>query len=162
MKSTRLDHVSVTVSNLERSVHFYHDLLGIAVLGTGEETGNAVASMSGDSAGSGFRYADLDLGQGQVLELLEYRTPPGRAGPPTVRTPGAGHFGILVPDLTETLSELATHGILPQGRPATLEEPSWWKGARVVYLRDPDGATVELVERPRPGKRDGAHPSDPR
>lgn len=146
-----LDHASVTVANLDRSLRFYHGLLKIPVLGRGVDEGPPIAGSAG-SARSRFRYADLDLGKGQILELLQYLRPRRRPLRPTPFAPGGGHIGILVEDLDAALGRLRAAGVRAQFDPIRLEAPSWWAGARVVYVSDPDGTTVELVERSRPSR----------
>ena len=149
MKVLGLDHVSVTVADLERSLGFYRDLLGIPVFGTGVEESPSVAAVTG-SATARFRYADLNLGSGQILEILQYLSPKGTPHRPSVYDPGSGHLAVRVDDLDATLVRLREAGIHPRSEPAALSEPEWWAGARVVYVTDPDGVAVELVER-RPG-----------
>jgi lactoylglutathione lyase len=58
--------------------------------------------------------------------------------------PGRGyrHIGIAVEDLDATLETLRAHGIEPTGPPF---EPIP-DGARICFLRDPDGFEVELLE----------------
>ncbi len=146
MKVLGLDHVSVTVADLERSLGFYRDLLRIPVLGTGTEESPSVAAVTGATAAR-FRYADLDLGSGQILELLQYLNPKGTPHRSNVYDPGSGHLAVRVDDLAAALSKRADRGIRPRSEPADLEAPAWWAGARVVYVTDPDGVTVELVER---------------
>jgi catechol 2,3-dioxygenase-like lactoylglutathione lyase family enzyme len=149
MKFERLDHVSVSVADIERSVRFYRDQLGLPLLGRGEERGSSATEVVGAAEPAHFLYADFDLGGGQLLEVLQYVRPRGEAIHPDPWDPGSGHLGLLVNDLDATLKQLARRGILPTTKPASLVDPPWWKGARVVYLSDPDGFTVELVERPR-------------
>jgi catechol 2,3-dioxygenase-like lactoylglutathione lyase family enzyme len=153
--SKGLDHVSVTVADLDRSLTFYHSLLGIPVLGRGEDDGPTLPGPKGPIH-SRFRYADLELGGGQILELLQYLTPKRRAVHSIVYAPGSGHIGIRVGDLDGALDRLREAGIRPLFEPVQIDSPKWWSGARVVYVHDPDGTTVELVERParsqgRPG-----------
>ncbi len=142
-----LDHVSVTVADLERSLLFYQGLLKIPVLGRGEDAGPPVRGPAG-VAHSRFRYADLELGGGQILELLQYLQPKRRPLRPTPFAPGGGHIGLRVVDLDAALRRLRAAGVLPQFDPIQVVTPTWWAGARVVYVSDPDGTTVELVERP--------------
>jgi glyoxylase I family protein len=146
-----LDHVSVTVADLDRSLRFYQGLLGLRLLGRGEEDGPPVSGPGGPST-SRFRYADLRLDHGQILELLQYLRPKRRALHPTPFAPGGGHIGIRVDDLEAALRRLHGAGLRPQFDPIALDSPAWWAGARVVYVSDPDGTTVELVERPRRSK----------
>ncbi len=147
MKVRGIDHVSVSVSDLDRSLRFYQGLLGLPLLGRGEEEGPTLSGPSGDVR-SRFRFADLDLGTGQLLELLQWLEPHGVPGRVSVHDPGSGHVGLQVDSLDDALRILATAGFSPRFDPVRLEAPGWWAGARVVYVSDPDGATVELVEWP--------------
>lgn len=142
-----LDHVSVTVADLDRSLRFYQGLLGISLLGRGEDDGPPVSGPT-EVSPSRFRYADLDLGMGQILELLQYLEPLYEPVVTTPFAPGGGHVGLRVTDLDGTLDRLRTAGVLPRFQPIRVDSPAWWAGARVVYVSDPDGTTVELVERP--------------
>ncbi len=154
MKVLGVDHVSVTVADLERSLAFYRDLLGIPVHGTGVEESASVTAVVGVDRAR-FRYADLDLGHGHILELLQYLTPKGTPRRSNVYDPGSSHIAFLVDDLGAMLRHLESAGVRARSDPVDLDEPAWWAGARVVYLTDPDGATVELVQRPAspPGSR---------
>lgn len=148
MTAARLDHVSVTVADMDRSLAFYHDLLGIPILGRGEEGGPEVAEILG-IRGARFLYTDLDLGSGQILELLQYLSPVGAPHAPNPYDAGSGHLAIRVEHLDDVLDRLRRAGHPPRSEPVDLKEPEWWAGARCVYLTDPDGVTVELVERAR-------------
>jgi catechol 2,3-dioxygenase-like lactoylglutathione lyase family enzyme len=148
MRTLGLDHVSLTVADLDRSLAFYHNLLGIPILGRGEETASGGASISG-LKGAHFLFADLDLGTGQILELLQYLRPKGTRRSRRVYDPGSGHVGLRVDDLRKVLSRARRSGFEPRAAPVVLEDPVWWRGATCVYLVDPDGVTVELVQRPK-------------
>lgn len=158
MKVRGLDHVSVTVADLDRSLSFYQGLLKIPLLGRGEDDGPPISGPRGRTA-SRFRYADLELGGGQTLELLQYLRPKKTPLRPTPFAPGGGHIGIRVEDLKAALRRLREAGVLPRFKPIQVDAPAWWAGARVVYVSDPDGTTVELVQRPnrttsaRPGPK---------
>jgi catechol 2,3-dioxygenase-like lactoylglutathione lyase family enzyme len=147
MTARRLDHVSVTVSDLDRSVAFYHGLLDIPLLGIGEEEEHQTAQLVGEERVR-FRYADLDVGEGQILELLQYLVPQGTPLRQRVFDPGSGHVAIRVEGLDAVVGRLAVAGVRPRSAPVRLDGPDWWAGARVVYVSDPDGVAVELVERP--------------
>jgi len=157
----RLHHVGVTVGDLERSLGFYRDLLGMPVLGvTGAEDVGAIIGVPGATA----RIADLDAGDGQILELLDYGTDPRQAPPRGPDAPGTWHASFVVADLQGVLARLES-----AGHPALGEQPvrlggggggyekvpegaqighDPWEGWTVAYVRDPDGAIVELLERP--------------
>lgn len=143
MTVTGLHHASLTVADLDRSLHFYRDLLGVPVreqVDAAAETFNAVAGEASEHV----RIADLDLGDGRVLELIENRdgkAPPDHAG---------SHIAFQVDDIVATHRRLVKAGVKARSKPQPLgpEAGRHWAGCIVVYLTDPDGATVELVQVP--------------
>jgi catechol 2,3-dioxygenase-like lactoylglutathione lyase family enzyme len=142
---TGIDHAGITVSSLDRSLAFYRDLLGLRVIEiSGEEDIGEIVGI--DDAR--IKAADLDAGDGRIIELLEYVR--ASAGPIPQRPNGIGcpHIALRVPDLTEALARLAEAGHEPVGQRATITGAIAWEGATVVYLRDPDGALIELIQRP--------------
>ena len=72
MTVTGLHHASLTVADLDRSLHFYRDLLGVPVREQVDTAAAVVTAVSGESS-QHVRIADLDLGDGRVLELIEDR-----------------------------------------------------------------------------------------
>lgn len=142
-----IDHAGISVASLEAALGFYRDLLGLRVTGEGEDSGPELAAITGLS-GVRMRYAELDLGAGQLLEVIEFRSPDGSRlaqGPPD---PGATHVALRVDDVDAVYSRLVAAGVPAPGRPTTITAPGPWNGARCVYVEDPDGRTVELVQRP--------------
>nr|MBA2764107.1 VOC family protein [Thermoleophilaceae bacterium] len=57
---------------------------------------------------------------------------------------GYGHIAVRVDDLDATLSSLAGDGIQPEKPPYEIREG----GARLCFVRDPDGYRIELLEFP--------------
>jgi diaminopimelate decarboxylase len=142
----RLDHVSVSCGDLERSLGFYSELLGIPVRARGEAQGGEVAAITGVDAA--VRWADLELGNGQVLELLQYATLEARPSTARFFDPGSGHISLRVPSAAAAHSALVEAGVEVRGEPVEITEPGHWLGARCFYATDPDGVTVEIIERP--------------
>ena len=141
-----LDHVSVTTADIARSLAFYRDLLGLTVRSVGELTGDEVDRITG-IPGARLLSADLDLGHGQVLELLEYvGADAGTAL--ALERPGAGHIGLTVDDVERLHTALVDAGVTVRSAPVELTEPGDWHGVRCMTVLDPDGVAVELVERP--------------
>lgn len=147
MDGPRLDHVSVTCADLDRSVAFYRDVLGLRLLGRGSAEEPELSVLTG-LAGTRLRWAELDLGGGQVLELVEYLHPRGGRLEPSVHEAGSGHLALAVEDIDAAYARLLAAGARVRSEPVRLTEEGDWNGVRVVYLSDPDGVTVELVERP--------------
>lgn len=143
MTVTGLHHASLTVADLDRSLHFYRDLLGVPVREQVDAAAETFAAVSGEAA-QHVRIADLDLGDGRVLELIERRDGPA---------PGdhrGGHIAFQVDDIVATHRRLVKAGVKARSKPQPLgpEAGRHWAGCIVVYLTDPDGATVELVQVP--------------
>lgn len=140
----RIHHVGITVGQLERSLAFYRDLLGLKVIGlSGDEDVAAVVGLPGARV----RAADLDAGNGQVIELLEYSLAHRGGNAPGPDAAGSCHFSLQVAELRPALSRLAAAGVTPLGEPAELSGGGVWQDCTAVYLRDPDGVIVELIEK---------------
>jgi len=126
---TRIGHVHLTVSDLERALGFYRDALGFEV----------TATYGSDA---------VFLSAGGYHHHIGLNTWAGRGAPrPAPRTTGLYHFAILFPDraaLAVTLRRLLEHGV-------ALEGASDHGVSEAVYVRDPDGNGVELY-RDRPEK----------
>ena len=146
MRILGLDHVSVTTGDIARSLAFYRDLLGLPVRAVGELSGEEVERITG-VPGARLLSADLDLGNGQVLELLEYVGAEEGAALPLER-PGSGHIGLVVDDVDSVHRTLIDAGVTVRSSPVELSEPGDWNGVRCMTVFDPDGVAVELVERP--------------
>ena len=146
MTAPRLHHTGITVADLERSIAFYRDLLGLALLGRGEEDGPELSELLG-LEGVKLRWAELELGAGQRLELLEYLSPQDEPLEPRPPRPGATHLALAVDELAPLQRRLADAGLLVSADVVVLTEEGEWNGVHTLYARDPDGAFVELVER---------------
>jgi catechol 2,3-dioxygenase-like lactoylglutathione lyase family enzyme len=140
-----IHHVGITVAQLERSLVFYRDLLGFRVVGiSDDEDIGAIVGIPGARA----RIADLDAGNGQILELAEYDPVSRREPGPGPNTAGSCHLSFQVGNLRSALSHLAAAGVAPIGETVPLEGGGVWHGCTIVYLRDPDQVTIELIELP--------------
>lgn len=140
MPTCRAHHFGVTVSDLDRAVEFYRDVLGLDVLDRFTVSGNAFAEGVGVPGATG-RFAHLDAG-GARIELVEY-TPEGPGTAPEavdVNQPGAKHLGLAVEDLD------AVYAALPEDAETVSDPQTTESGTRICFLRDPDGNLVELLE----------------
>jgi catechol 2,3-dioxygenase-like lactoylglutathione lyase family enzyme len=148
MASRGIDHVGVTSSDLDRSLRFYRDLLGMTVLDRGVETSAEMATLLGCDAVE-FAYADLDAGDGRVFELLQYHSPVGATTRSNPFDPGTPHLAVRVADLEAVRTRLAEAGTtVISHAPVRVDAPGTaWHGGVYLLTRDPDGVIVELVER---------------
>ena len=141
------DHTGITVSNLESALTFWRDILGLELSHTAHQTGEMAAEITG-IAGAEIRLAVVKAPGGHKIELLEYLAPPDRKEaalrPCDV---GSVHVALTVDNLDGLLSRIAASGWKAAGKPQTLTfGPN--AGKRVVYVRDPDGTTIEFMQLP--------------
>ena len=141
------DHTGITVSNLERSLAFWRDVLGFELLHRPHQTGELASEVTGVD-GAEISIAVLK-GYGHKIELLEYLGPADRKRidlrPCDV---GSVHVAFTVDNLDAILTTIARAGWKAAGKPQTITVgPN--TGKRVVYVRDPDGSTIEFMEMPR-------------
>ena len=141
-----VDHTGITVTNLERSLVFWRDVLGFEVSRRPHQTGE-LASESTGVPGAEISIAVLK-GYGHKIELLEYLAPADRKHVrPRPCDVGSLHVALVVDDLDAILNAIAASGWQAAGRPQTLQAgPN--AGKRVVYVRDPDGTTIEFMQPP--------------
>jgi len=142
------DHTGITVSNLERSLVFWRDVLGFELSHTAHQTGELAREITG-VAGAEIKLAVLKSPGGHNIELLEYLAPPNRKHADVSPCDVASvHVALLVDNLGAVLERISVSGWKAAGKPQTLKTgPN--TGKRVVYVRDPDGTTIEFMELPR-------------
>ncbi len=144
---TAVDHTGFTVSNLERSLAFWRDVLGFELSHRPHHTGELASEITG-VPGAEISIAVLK-GHGHKIELLEYVAPDDRKNDADLRPCDVGfvHVALVVDDLDAVLTRIAESGWKAAGKPQTLTAgPN--TGKRVVYVRDPDGTTIELMQVP--------------
>lgn len=145
--STGIGHVGVTVADLERAVRFYTDGLGmrVAVRQTSAADYLALTGYPGLEIATAFVEAPGDAVR---IELQEYR----RVGDHGVREPGtapvgSSHICLRVADAADTLERAEAAGGRRVTDPVRIDS-GINDGGVAVYLRDPDGYTIELFQPP--------------
>jgi catechol 2,3-dioxygenase-like lactoylglutathione lyase family enzyme len=143
------DHTGITVTNLERSLAFWRDVLGFELSHTAHQKGELAKEITGVE-GAEIKLAVLRAPGAHKIELLEYLAPADRKRahlrPCDV---GSIHVALLVDDLSAALDRIAVSGWRTVGQPQILTKgPN--AGKRVVYVRDPDGTTIELMQIAKP------------
>lgn len=137
---TKLDHVALSVSDLERSMEFYSSVLGCTVervLDRGPDSLlGTVVGMPGASA----RIAHLSLGEA-MIELFEYRDPAGNPLPVDRKQADIGiiHLGLTSSDARSDYKRLAEHGVEFVSDPVEFRPGVW-----IFYFYGPDGEVCEL------------------
>src|SRR5437764_15494090 len=142
------DHTGITVSNLERSLAFWRDALGFEFSHSAHQTGERPEQITGVK-GAELKLAVVKTPTGHKIELLEYFAPSDRKHvhlrPCDV---GHVHVALIVDDLDAILRRIADSGWKAAGEPQGLTHaPN--AGKHVVYVTDPDGTTIELMQMPK-------------
>lgn len=147
LKALAVGPIGVTVSDMDRSVAFFHDVLSFKKVADSEFHEDAFDRLEG-VFGAQVRVVDMRLGE-ETLRLTQYLTPHGRPVPVDSRSNDRWfqHIAIVVSDMDAAYSRLREHKVLPiSTAPQTL--PDWNKaaaGIRAFYFRDPDNHSLELI-----------------
>ena len=140
-------HTGITVADIEKSVVFYRDVLGLTLTsGPSEPLEGEDLSQAVGVPGTRIRVALFDVGAGS-LELIEYVSPRSenaKALPPN--TLGAMHVAFHVADAEAKMAALASSGIQFKSK-LNVETEGDFAGWKWVYFEDPDGITLELIEK---------------
>ena len=148
LRITGADHTGITVSNLERSLAFWRDVLGFGLSHIAHQTGKRAKEITG-VAGAEIKLAVVKAPGGHKIELLEYLAPPDGKRHVNLLPCDVGHVhvALIVDDLEDVLERIAKFGWKAAGEPQILKSgPN--AGKRVVYVRDPDGTTIEFMQSP--------------
>lgn len=134
-------HSSVVVSDMERSLVFYRDVLQLAVTDDHEIFGDFLTSVTGIE-GARIRVVLLSAGDRVArVELLEYLQPRSTGVAPEPPETGASHVALYVADIHAAYRRLIDADVIAVAEPQS--DGAHW--ALNVY--DPDGIRVELLQR---------------
>jgi lactoylglutathione lyase len=141
-------HVGLNVADLERSLAFYRDRLGLELVE--ERTADApyVGAVVGHP-GAELRIALLRLPETRAyLELTQYVTGAGTPIDTLHGNPGSCHVAFYTDDIEETWATLEAAGSELQGEDITPIVGGVFDGGKALYCTDPDGIRVEFLEGP--------------
>jgi catechol 2,3-dioxygenase-like lactoylglutathione lyase family enzyme len=141
-------HTSRSVGDMDRSLEFYRDLLGLEVLLDTEMSGEMLEREVA-LEGARLRLVELGTGGETMLELLQYHAPPSREGGEELRPcdVGAHHVALTVEDIQAAYERLSTAGVEFTCPPQEVDA-GYFAGHRTVYCYDPDHMIVELWQVP--------------
>lgn len=143
------------VQNLDTSLAFYRDVLGLEVGVSQPFSVNPAIEKLGNTPGGQSRFLALKV-PGTVLgvELIEYKDIARQAQHPRFHDPGAANLALRVRDLDALFPRIEAFPgvkvITAGGKPVTINTPNGM--LHVVFVQDPDGFVVELASAPaQPG-----------
>lgn len=151
-----LHHVGITCSNADRSIAFYCDNFGLTLIADREvPKGGFVQDVTGVQ-GARVRLVHL-RGYGVNVELLEYIEPQGDTRARAFNHAGSAHLCFIADDLDAACAALAAKGVKIRSREsapvAVVGGPN--DGGKGLYVEDPDGNGVEIIQLARPWPTEG-------
>ncbi|AUX09892.1 lactoylglutathione lyase [Halalkaliarchaeum desulfuricum] len=138
MDKLSVHHVGIVVSDLEASLEFYRDTLGLSVADEFTLSDDGIGTAIGVDGVSG-DFVHLE-GNGARVELIEYDPTGVDSRADAINGLGAKHVGFAVEDLQEFYENLPDD-VEPLSSPQPVEI-----GTSILFFRDPDGNFLEVVE----------------
>lgn len=134
--------MGIVVSDIDASLAFYVDLLGLKIRTDMLEQGSYIDNMLALKDVQ-VRTVKMEADDGNLIELLWYKSHPRtRTYTNEICEIGASHAAFTVENLDEEYKRLSGSGVrfncLPQYSPDGK--------AKVTFCQDPDGTFIELVE----------------
>jgi catechol 2,3-dioxygenase-like lactoylglutathione lyase family enzyme len=143
--------IGITVSQMDRSVKFYHEVLGFKKLSDTELYGTPYEDLQG-IFGLRIRIVRMQLGN-EVIELTDYLTTGGRTIPESTKSNDLSfqHIAIVVSDMEKAYAQLKKYNIEhvstgPQTLPVSIPAAA---GIKAFYFHDPDNHNLELIWFPK-------------
>jgi catechol 2,3-dioxygenase-like lactoylglutathione lyase family enzyme len=155
---TGIGNFSHIVTNLDKSLAFYHDVLGLELVAPARAFDpNPTIMKLGDTAGAQSRFVQLRVpgaAAGSLgVELIEYKDIERKPAHPNLaksgfQDPGTGNLALRTKDfdaVVERAKKAGVRALSAGGVPATI------RGGRYLFLQDDDGFVVELNQSEMPG-----------
>jgi catechol 2,3-dioxygenase-like lactoylglutathione lyase family enzyme len=144
-------HVSFTVRNLDASIEFYRDVLGLELVHVQVQdnayTRTLVALPDARLRVAQLRVSAAEAYSGHHLELVEYEAPVGEPVDTRTQNPGTAHLAFAVDDIHSAVESMREAGVRFRSEPVAITE-GINRGGFSVYFLDLDEITLELVQPP--------------
>lgn len=134
-------HLVIAVTDMDRALRFYRDLLGMEVVFESLISGQPFDAVLHASRKQEGRVVGGLLG-GLMIELLSLVAAPPQQQPARRSITGIHNVSLSVTDLDATHRRIIQAGYTPD------QEPFEIGGVRMFFVKDPDGTPVEFIELP--------------
>ncbi|MHB8627738.1 MAG: VOC family protein [Aggregatilineales bacterium] len=145
-------HFSFTVKDIDRSVVFYTDVIGMKLVHRQEQHNEYTAKLVGYE-GAHLKVAQLTIDgmvqqrSGHLLELVEYVYPECAPTDTATCRPGSAHLAFQVADIWADYRRMVDLGVLFKSEPNAITA-GINKGGFTCYFLDPDDITLEILQAP--------------
>jgi len=136
--------VGLVVEDLERSIHFYRDILSLKLVGRLIEEGPYINHIVGINNAK-LEWAKLQCSDGSIIELIQYLSHPGKndvSGTYPSNRHGCSHVAFTVNDINLLYKKIIDIGCKCNSQPILSPDNK----VMVMYCHDPDGIILEIVE----------------
>jgi len=134
-------HTGIIVKNMEKSLYFYRDILGLEVVQNYSDGTDYINKITGIT-NADVHMIKLKAKDGTIVEILEYRNHPTELMEQQIYNAGACHIAFQVKDANQTYNILKDKGITIISQPILSSEGI----AKVFFCLDPNNVRIELVE----------------
>lgn len=151
---TRMHHVSLFVSDIDRSLDFYTRVLGFPLISRSDDWGGKfLDDVCGGIPDLRINIALVDAA-GQIVELIQVLSPEGLSNDARIGGKGIARIGFEVDDIERTVDELASRGVQFMSGivTVTVKPEQHYSDGKAIKFQDPDGIILELQQPSRPGK----------
>jgi catechol 2,3-dioxygenase-like lactoylglutathione lyase family enzyme len=149
---TSIFHVGFCVRDIEHSVAFYRDGIGLVLRHRQRQDAPYTGTLVG------YENVVLEVAQfqlsgqepppsGHILELIQYVRPSGEPADRQRNRVGAAHLSFVVPDIRASLARAVSYGAQPLSDPVEFTA-GINRGGFGVYFYDPDGVNLEFIQPP--------------
>jgi catechol 2,3-dioxygenase-like lactoylglutathione lyase family enzyme len=129
MTVKRIDHITINVKDLDASLAFYRDVIGLERLESVDMGDHALDYMS--------------LPGGMKLELISYKFGADKLTPAATDAGIFRHIAFALDDLDAVLTRCESFGTRIRTRPQYVEK----LGCRIMLIEDPNGIELEFMQK---------------
>jgi len=145
----KINHVSITVKNLDEVVRWFRDKMGCTNIWEPYEYKGSFIEQCTGLSGAHLRVQKVQV-QDFVLEFIQYLSPPGRELKGNTNDAGYPHIGFVVDDINAMYEDMKRKGVQFKSPPCrNTDKTHPMVGWQLVYLWGPEGMTLELVQAPK-------------
>ena len=134
-------HTGIIAVDMEKSLHFYRDILGLKVIQDFSDDSDYINEITGIK-NANVHMIKLKAQDGTVLEILSYKNHPTSLIDQPIYNVGACHIALQVKNAEDAYLKLIEHKVEVISKPILSSE----KIAKVFFCFDPNRVRVELVE----------------
>lgn len=136
-----LRHFGITVTDVDKSIEFYRDVLGFEIVKVMDESGDHIDAFS-DLENVKVKTVKMKDCSGGMVELLQYHSHPESANFDQICRIGCSHFAMTVANLDLTIEKIINKGYSVNCQPQYSPDGN----VKLTFAKGPDGVLIELVQ----------------